>query len=142
MAISGDEVVIAPAPKPADPASGRIIDTTMIDGDIDRLGLANVEQLADLFYRSAGPLVGELVDAMHEGSFETQEKLAHKLTGAAGNFGLERLCALLAGLESQAAKGIEASPELPQQLHNEYDAGVAALGDHLSARQALSRNAG
>jgi two-component system sensor histidine kinase TorS len=142
MAINGDEVVIAPAPKPADPASGRIIDTTMIDGDIDRLGLDNVEQLADLFYRSAGPLVGELVGAMHEGSFETQEKLAHKLTGAAGNFGLERLCALLAGLESQAAKGIEASPELAQQLHNEYDAGVAALGDHLSAQQTLSRNAG
>ncbi|MCP4769166.1 MAG: TMAO reductase system sensor histidine kinase/response regulator TorS [Gammaproteobacteria bacterium] len=138
-AISGDKVIITAAAKSTGPANGRVIDTMVIDGDIDRLGLDNVEQLADLFYRSAGPLVGELVEAMHEGSFETREKLAHTLTGAAGNFGLERLCALLAGLESRAAKGAETTPELAQQLQSEYDLAVAALADHLSAQQVLSK---
>jgi len=138
-AICVDEVIVAPVVKPADSAGTKLIDTSVVDGDIGRLGLDNVEQLADLFYRSAAPLVDELVEAIRSGNFETLQKLAHKLMGAAGNFGLERLCALLAGVESQAAKAIEASPELAQQLQNEYDAAVAALGGHLSAQQALSR---
>ncbi|MCP4469672.1 MAG: TMAO reductase system sensor histidine kinase/response regulator TorS [Gammaproteobacteria bacterium] len=137
-AISGEKVIITRAGKPADPANGRVIDTTVIDGDIGRLGLDNVEQLAELFYRSAGPLVGELGGAMHKGNFEAQNRLAHKLMGAAGNFGLERLCALLVDVESQAAKGIEATPGLAEQLRNEFDVAVAALGDHLSAQQTLS----
>ena len=140
--ISGDEAIIKRAAKSADLASGRVIDTTVVDGDIGRLGLDNVEQLADLFYRSASPLVGELAEAIHGGSFEAQEKLAHKLMGAAGNFGLERLCALLTSLESRAAKGIETTPELALQLHDEFDIAIAALADHLSAQQSLSRNAG
>jgi len=140
--IVGGEVVIAKTDQPGGRGSAKQIDSAMIDDDISRLGLENVEQLADLFYRSAGPLVSELVEAMHNGNFTTQEKLAHKLMGAAGNFGLERLCALLAGLESQAAKGIEAAPESAQQLQSEFDIAIAALGEHLSAQQVLSRNAG
>jgi two-component system sensor histidine kinase TorS len=134
-AVSGELAVIMRAANPADPASRRIVDCTVIDGDIGRLGLDNVEQLVDLFYRSAGSLVDELVEAIRRGDSSTQEKLAHKLTGAAGNFGLERLCALLAGIEAQAAKSTEIAPELAQQLRKEYDAAVAALGDHLLAQQ-------
>jgi two-component system sensor histidine kinase TorS len=134
-----DEVVVAPDDKPLDPASAKLFDSSVVDGDIDRLGLDNVEQLAELFCRSSAPLVDGLVEAMREGRFEAQQKLAHKLTGAAGNFGLERLCVLLAGIESQAAKAAEATPELTQQLRDEFARAVSALGDHLLARRTLAR---
>jgi two-component system sensor histidine kinase TorS len=141
-AICVDEAIVAPGVKPVQADGARLIDASVIGGDIARLGFDNVEQLADLFFRSANPLVGQLLEAMRAADFETQRKLAHKLTGAAGNFGLERFCALLAGLESQAAKGIEATAEFEHRLQNEFDLAVTALGDHLSAQQGLSRNTG
>ena len=103
---------------------------------IDRPGLNNVVQLADLFRQSAGSLIEELEEALGGGSFASREKLAHKLGGAAGNFGLERLCALLKELESGASTGVEPSEGSAKQLREEFDLALAALADHLSSQQA------
>jgi len=96
------------------------------------LGLENVEQLADLFFHTADQLKTELVEAMIQSNFEILEKLAHKMNGAAGNFGLKRFCALLARIETQAGNETEVTSALREQFQKEYDDAIQALGIFLS----------
>lgn len=104
----------------------------MIELDINRLGMANVERLAGLFFQSAEQLKSELIAALNRGDFEKIEKLAHKMNGAAGNFGLERLCALLAGIETEAGQGVAVTAASRKRFETEYNAAVAALDICLS----------
>jgi HPt (histidine-containing phosphotransfer) domain-containing protein len=102
------------------------------------LGLDNVEQLAGLFFQSAAQLKTELVEAMNQSDFENVEKLAHKMNGAAGNFGLERLCALLRMIEKQASNDTEVIPALHEQFELEYEDAIAVLGSYLSEQKKTS----
>lgn len=131
-AFRGDAAFITKSSEPRDYSRLKQIDTSMIELDINRLGMANVERLAGLFFQSAEQLKSELIAALNRGDFEKNEKLAHKMNGAAGNFGLERLCALLAGIETEAGQGVAVTAASRKRFETEYNAAVAALDIYLS----------
>jgi two-component system sensor histidine kinase TorS len=137
-AISGHEVIITNTSQGGDPDKFSPFDTSVIENDICRLGLASVEKLATLFFQSTEPLKAELIEAMEQDNFEKLAKLAHRLNGAAGNFGLQRLCALLARIEIQANNGTNLTTALLEQFESEYDGAIAALGSYLSEQKAPS----
>ncbi len=85
-AFIGGEVVIPETSQLRDHDSVKQINTSMIDDDISRLGLDNVEQLADLFFRSAGQLKSELVEAMTQNDFEKLEKTGAQAERCGGQF--------------------------------------------------------
>ena len=136
--ISGGEVVIAKTCLPKDQSNDRQFDTSVIDGDISRLGLDKVEQLAGIFFLSVEQLKTELVEAMNRSDFESLEKLAHKMNGAAGNFGLQSLCALLGMIETQAINGTEVALDLFEQFELEYESAIAVLSSYLSEQKITS----
>ncbi len=137
--ISGHEVIITKTRRQKDQATAQLIDSLMIDNDISRLGLENVEHLVSLFFQSAGQLQTELSLAMAQCDFERQAKLAHKLIGAAGNFGLDRLCGQLTRIESLAASGTEVSAEICEQFEIEYDEAIRALSTYIEAQKTSSQ---
>jgi two-component system sensor histidine kinase TorS len=135
-AISGHEVIITNTSQAGDPDKFNPFDTSVIENDICRLGLASVEKLATLFFQSAEPLKAELIEAIEQDNFEELARLAHRLNGAAGNFGLQRLCALLARIEIQANNGSNLTTALLEQFESEYDGAIAALDSYLSEQKA------
>ena len=138
--MSGREVIITNTSQPNEPRKHIQFDTSVIDNDIAKLGLENVEQLAKLFFQSADQLNASLVDAMTQNSFELITKLAHKLNGAAGNFGLLRLCALLARIETQARNATKLTNTLLEQFQIEYNEAITTLSDYLSQqKESLAR---
>ncbi len=134
-AMSGLEVVITNSSQPRELSKLIQCDTAVIDNDIARLGLQSVEQFMTLFFQSADQLKSELVETMKQNEFETLAKLAHRMNGAAGNFGLLRLCALLTIIEKQAKNGTKITTTLLEQFQIEYDQAIAALNDYLSAQK-------
>jgi len=129
--MSGHEVVITNTSQPNKQRNNIQFDTSIIDNDIAKLGLTNVEQLAALFFQSADQLNAELIDAMTQGRLDLITKMAHKLNGAAGNFGLLRLCALLSRIETQARNGTRLTSSLLDQFRLEYDDAIATLNNYL-----------
>ncbi len=138
QAISGGEVTIAKTRQSSDHDGTKLIDFSVVDDDISRLGLNSVEHLAELFFQSADQLKTKLVEAMIQNNFDNQGKLAHKMNGAAGNFGFERFCALLGRIETMAGNGTETTAALREQFEMEYGEAIAALGNYLSEQKALS----
>ncbi len=131
QAINGGEVLIANTSQAKKQDDVVRFDTSMIDDDISRLGLENVEQFSGLFFQSAGQLKTELVEAMIQNNLEKLEKLAHKMNGSASNFGLDKLCALLTRIETQAVNGTKITADLCEQFQQEYDSAIAALETYL-----------
>ena len=142
QAFSG-EVVISNTLEVKDQGKLQQFDSSMIDDDISRLGMENVERLADLFFGSADQLKVELFTAMRQGDFNKQEKLAHKLNGASANFGLERLCALLVRIEIEAKTCSPATDELLELVETEFNESILVLAAHVAdqrARQLIKAN--
>ena len=135
-AISGHEVIITNTSPVGEPGRFSPFDNSVIEGDICRLGLDRVEKLTTLFFQSADQLKAELIAAMEQDDFAELAKLAHRLNGAASNFGLQRLCALLARIELQANNGTNLTPALLEQFQVEFDDAIAALGRYLAEQKA------
>ena len=131
QAINDGEILIANTSQAKEQDDLKRFDTSMIDDDISRLGLENVEQFTGLFFQSAGQLKSELVEAMIQNNFEKLEKLAHKMNGSASNFGLDKLCALLTRIETRAIKGTRVTADLCEQFQKEYDNAIIALDTYL-----------
>jgi two-component system sensor histidine kinase TorS len=138
QAIGGCEVIITNTSQQSDHSKINPFDTSVVDDDISRLGLDSVKQLAELFFQSAAQLKIELTETMSLNQFEQMAKLAHKMSGAAGNFGLQRLCALLSRIETQASNGSKLTAALLEQFEIEYDDAIATLGDYLSKQKKTS----
>jgi two-component system sensor histidine kinase TorS len=134
-AISGREVVITNTSQAGEPGKFNPFDTSVIENDICRLGLDSVEKLATLFFQSAEQLKAELMVAMEQDNFAELARLAHRLNGAASNFGLQRLCALLARVELQANNGTNLTAALLEQFQIEFDDAIAALGSYLAEQK-------
>ena len=134
QAINGREVVIANANQNIDPEQLRHFDAAIIDDDIKRLGLQNVQHLTELFFQSASELETELTESIAKGDFEKIAKLAHKLNGSAGNFGLERLCALMIKIETQASSNRQITTEIREQFLTEYNNAIDALKSYLATQ--------
>ena len=137
QAMSGQEVVITNTRQPDEQGIVNQFDASVIDSDISQLGLDNVEQLAALFFKSIDQLKIDLIEAMVQTNFEKLAKLAHKMNGSAGNFGLQRLCALLARIETQASNGTKLTGALLEQFEIEYDDAIAVLSTYLSEQREL-----
>jgi len=133
--ISGREIVITNTSQPVEQSSINSFDTSVVDNDINRLGLASVEQLATLFFQSAGQLKTEMIDSTEQGDFEKLAKIAHRMNGAAGNFGLQKLCATLAEIETRAGNGVKFTRALLEPFLIEYDDAIAALTTYLSEKK-------
>ncbi|MCP4875585.1 MAG: TMAO reductase system sensor histidine kinase/response regulator TorS [Gammaproteobacteria bacterium] len=137
QAMGGHEVIITNTYQPSEQSEVNPFDTSVVENDISRLGLDSVEKLAALFFQSTEQLKLELIEAMEQGNFETLAKLAHRMNGAAGNFGLQRLCALLARIETQANNGTKLTAALIEQFQVEFEEAIASLSSYLS-KQKLS----
>ncbi len=138
-ALDGDAAVIAAERPDGAQDEAASFNPAVVDEDIGRLGLDSVEQFAEIFCRSAAEQKAQLDDALAEQQVEQVEKLAHKLNGAAGNFGLERLCALLTAIERQAAKGSRVDADCREQLDSEYRLALAELSDYLAQLKQATR---
>ncbi len=133
--LRGGEVVIAQSGKTREPNSLKRIDTSMIDDDIHRLGMDKVERLVDLFFSSTDELHTGLVEARSQRDFKKLEKIAHKMNGAASNFGLEKLCALLASVENTANNSNEVNSALFEQIDVEYAESCVILNSYMSDKR-------
>jgi len=136
QAISGQEVVITNTSQQGDQGRASPIDRSIVENDIIRLGLEKVSNLVALFFESAERQKAELIEAMEQDDFDRLEKLAHRLNGAASNFGLLRLCALLARIEKQARNGGKLTTALLEQFQIEFDDAIEALDTYLSEQKA------
>jgi two-component system sensor histidine kinase TorS len=140
QAIGGYEVIITNTSQPGEQSKVNAFDTSVVENDISRLGLTSVENYAALFFQSAEQLKVELIEAMEQGNFDKMARLAHRMNGAAGNFGLQRLCALLARIETQSNNGTKLTTALLEQFQVEFDEAIAALGNYLSEQKVPPHN--
>ncbi|MCP3688054.1 MAG: TMAO reductase system sensor histidine kinase/response regulator TorS [Gammaproteobacteria bacterium] len=138
QALAGGEAIITNSSQAKDQSNLKLFDRSVVDGDIGRLGLDSVERLATLFFKSTAQIQKDMIKAMNDNDPGKTAKLAHRMNGAAGNFGLEKLCAQLAEVETQARTGCALSNKLRDRLQREYDDAVTALGNHLSAQKQTS----
>ena len=134
--VSGHEVIITNTRQSSEQSKINPFDSSVVENDISRLGMESVENLAALFFQSAEVLKAELVEAMAQSDLDALAKLAHRLNGAASNFGLQRLCALLARIETQANNGTKLAGTLLVQFHVEFDDAISMLTTYLSEQKA------
>ena len=74
-----------------------------------------------------GEFKSGLIEAISDAEYDAIEKLAHKMCGSAGNFGLESLCLVLSTIETEA-RGRNQIPEtLRQRFEIAYDEAITAL---------------
>ena len=142
QAFLGDEVVIAKSGQPGKVRSIKPINTAIIEDDVKRLGLERVTEFADIFFHSADAMKQELVEAMRQPEFSDQQRLAHKLCGSAGNFGLETLCDLLTRLETQAERQEPSPPEQIDRLEVIFDEAIEALNAFLAEAEPNASTSG
>ncbi len=135
--MSGREVVITNTSQSNRQRKTIQFDSSLIDDDIARLGLQSVEQLTTLFFQSGDQLKTELIETMAQNQFEKMARLAHKMNGASGNFGLLRLCALLGRIETQAENGTKLTAALIEQFQIEYDEAITMLSAYLLEQKKL-----
>ena len=135
QAMSGQEIIITNTTQPGEQSKANPFDTAVVENDINRLGLDSVEGYATLFFQTAEQLKAELIEAMEQGNYDRIANLAHRMNGAAGNFGMQRLCALLTRIETQANNGTKLTAGLIEQFQSEFDEAIAALSSFLSEQK-------
>ena len=116
----------------------KLIDTSVIESDIDQLGLNNVKQLVSLFTQSTSELQVQLTHAIQNSDFEIAESIAHKMMGAAGNFGLEKLSRVLSEIETAGHYRTIFPEKINIQFETEYQLAVQALEDYVNSQEEIT----
>ncbi|MFT5656930.1 MAG: two-component system sensor histidine kinase TorS [Gammaproteobacteria bacterium] len=137
--IIGDEVIIAKPGQSKDLPQDQLFDRTVIDGDLHRLGVSQTEQITALFFQTGNLLKTELSEAIVLSEFDAIKKLAHKLNGAAGNFGLRKLCSLLGEIETLGINRTQLPEGLNERFEKDYDEASGALNAYMSEQIVLSQ---
>ncbi|MEM7563840.1 MAG: TMAO reductase system sensor histidine kinase/response regulator TorS [Pseudomonadota bacterium] len=137
-ALNGDGSVFTKTGTSTQSEMLQVIDPSIVDDDINRLGLENVEKLVALFFSSVDQLKQQMDRVIDQQDFRQLEKLAHKMKGAAGNFGLDQLCSSLAEIESNARQDTQLDSQGRQLFENNYNDALKALENHVSAHQKSS----
>jgi two-component system sensor histidine kinase TorS len=114
----------------------RTFEPSLVDGDIDRLGLEPVEKIVSLYFKTSHQLKDKLLEAIAQVNFARIEKDAHQLNGAAGNFGFEHLCAILIEFETMAINHKEIPPELENKFKKTFDEAAEALNLYMAEQVA------
>jgi HPt (histidine-containing phosphotransfer) domain-containing protein len=101
-ALAGEAV---PEPQPsAAPASGAVLDTTMLDALARALPAAKVRGLLHLYLEQAGHAFIRLESHASAEDFPRLAREAHDLAGSAGNVGAVRVSELARALEGASAE--------------------------------------
>lgn len=111
-----------------------VLDASVLENDIDVLGLEQIQQIAALFVTSTPDRVEALGDAMTVEDWEDTASFAHTLKGGAGSVGLTALHAMCQRIE-KAAREDSASGVSIEELERLYAYSVAALTARFSARK-------
>lgn len=106
-----------------------LVDDTVVGDDIQQLGVDKVRSMVELFGESGEQLVREIVQHASRGESNQAADIAHKMHGAASNFGLHKLCALLAELELRGNRGelSVATDPAHAQLHELFERSLIEL---------------
>lgn len=107
-------------------------DTSVVDVDIDRLGLNRVEKIVGLYLKSSNKLMYELLESIKKDNFYQTKTVAHKLNGAAGNFGFNHLCGILGQIEVMAIDNKVIPATLVDQFQTTFSESAAALDLHMT----------
>ena len=110
-----------------------------MDEDIKRLGFESVRELSQLFVSSAHQMKTDLEASISNGDLVKTEKIAHKLNGAAGNFGFYKLCELLKSIERSAALNTQMDSQLFEQFRVEYELALEHLDDYMSQQTSTEK---
>ena len=113
------------------PGVGLAVRETLAD-----LGAATTRDLVRLMLDRLGPDVEALVEALQQGADDDADRRAHQLKGAAGNFALPDLVAILSSLSRRDARP---GPEAAEALRT---AAAAAERDLTRSLRALEDQAG
>ncbi|MFT5812045.1 MAG: two-component system sensor histidine kinase TorS, partial [Rubritalea sp.] len=130
--VGGSEIVIANSSQSKGLSKAQTFDRSVLDNDISRLGLDQATQIVALFFNTGYQLKDELFSAIDQSDFGAIEKCAHKLNGAAGNFGFGNLCAALTEIEALALDGKEISELLTGQLEVKFTEATEALNLYMA----------
>ncbi|MGI9301627.1 MAG: TMAO reductase system sensor histidine kinase/response regulator TorS [Gammaproteobacteria bacterium] len=115
-----------------DAATGKLVlDRTVVVDDIRRLGVDQVQNMVDVFAKSGEEFVQEIARQAAQGDAKAVTGVAHKMRGAAGNFGLHKLCALLAEAETAGNEGETRAFERSAELRELFEESLAELEDVL-----------
>tara|TARA_B110000971_G_scaffold77064_1_gene79173 strand:+ start:12877 stop:15786 length:2910 start_codon:yes stop_codon:yes gene_type:complete len=112
-------------------------DASVVDADIIRLGFNRVEKIVGLYLKSSNQLMYELLELIAKDNFYQTKTVAHKLNGAAGNFGFLHLCAILSEIEIMAIDNKRIPVTLMDQLQTIFGESTAALNLYM-AKQAVN----
>jgi two-component system sensor histidine kinase TorS len=112
-------------------------DASVVDADIIRLGFNRVEKIVGLYLKSSNQLMYKLLELIAKDNFYQTKTVAHKLNGAAGNFGFLHLCAILSEIEIMAIDNKRIPVTLMDQLQTIFGESTAALNLYM-AKQAVN----
>lgn len=106
-----------------------LLDDTIVGDDIQQLGVDKVRSIVELFGKSGEQLVQEIVQHASRGESKQAADIAHKMHGAASNFGLHKLCVLLAEIELRGNRGeLNAATDTAYaQLHESFEGSLVDL---------------
>ncbi|MEM7292296.1 MAG: TMAO reductase system sensor histidine kinase/response regulator TorS [Pseudomonadota bacterium] len=114
--------------------SSAVLDSTAIEADIEALGLARVQEIAALFFADGGAMRSELTDAIDAGLLPNVVTVAHRLRGAAANFGLNNLCAVLVEIEAIAGRAEQVTEMHRSGFERCYQESIAELRDYMASK--------
>jgi two-component system sensor histidine kinase TorS len=112
--------------------STKTFNASLVDVDIDRLGLNRVEKIVGLYLKTSDKLKYELLESIANSNFDQIKTEAHKLNGAAGNFGFERLCGILGEMEVAAIDSEKISATLVGQFKTAFSESTTALNLYMT----------
>ena len=113
-------------------------DRDTLDSDIEALGFDRVREIVELFLHDSRDQFAQLADAIAKADTRPGKSIAHRLRGAASNFGLQHLCDLLGEVESTFDEGEEIPGKTRVDLDYQFEAALAALSAYLHSRGSSS----
>ncbi|MFT5975267.1 MAG: two-component system sensor histidine kinase TorS [Gammaproteobacteria bacterium] len=133
---SSNDVTIANArdSKSKPQLNPKTFEPSVVDGDIDRIGLDQVVKIVDLYFKTSHRRKDELLEAIAQEDFDRVKTAAHQLNGSASNFGFEHLCAILSELEVVAIDGKEIPATLAIQFEKAFSGATAALNLYMAGQ--------
>ena len=126
------EALTLSAPAPTPPANAAVL--ASLSGDVADLGRDITAQILREFLAD----LPSALETIHSAPAARRRKAAHRLKGAASNFQLNALCAVLADVEAHPA---EMTADLHRIVRDTADAAVRTLQD-VAAQMGLQTDAG
>jgi two-component system sensor histidine kinase TorS len=135
--VSGNSVIIDDPSNSKTHLRTQTFDASVVDADIIRLGFNRVEKIVGLYLKTSNKLMYELLAFIAKDNFYQTKTVAHKLNGAAGNFGFMHLCGILGEIEVMAIDNVGIPVTLVDRFQTKFGESTAALNIYM-AKQAVN----